>query len=133
MKTPISVVMIALAYWVVVYTAIMVPQLTSNYFLNLTWMTVVLPNVLRTIVGSVPQLAVDRVFFLSATVIALVLTYLVNIVFTGTREGIEEPDSDRSKKLKANFLLMGTFVAGALITYYVGIDNSIYSNMGWES
>jgi hypothetical protein len=30
-------------------------------------------------------------------------------------------------------LLMTAFAGGALITYYSGIDNSIYSNMGWES
>jgi len=28
---------------------------------------------------------------------------------------------------------MTAFASGALITYYAGIDNSIYSNMGWES
>jgi len=30
-------------------------------------------------------------------------------------------------------LLAGTFAAGALATYFAGIDTSIYSNMGWET
>jgi hypothetical protein len=30
-------------------------------------------------------------------------------------------------------LLVGTFAAGALATYFAGIDTSIYSNMGWET
>jgi len=28
---------------------------------------------------------------------------------------------------------MGMLSIGALITYYSGIDKSIYSNMGWEN
>tara|TARA_Y100000401_G_scaffold11309_1_gene7737 strand:+ start:2931 stop:3077 length:147 start_codon:yes stop_codon:yes gene_type:complete len=40
--------------------------------------------------------------------------------------------ADVNKKLKLSALLAGTFAMGALGTYYSGIDNSIYSNMGWE-
>jgi|TARA_B110000305_G_scaffold123161_1_gene138022 hypothetical protein len=40
--------------------------------------------------------------------------------------------ADVNKKLKLSALLAGTFAIGALGTYYSGIDNSIYSNMGWE-
>jgi len=50
-----------------------------------------------------------------------------------TKEAVEEYGSDRSKTLKLSALLMTAFTVGALITYYSGIDNSIYSNMGWES
>ena len=49
------------------------------------------------------------------------------------REAVEKYGSDRGKTLKLSALLMTAFAAGALITYYTGIDNSIYSNMGWES
>jgi hypothetical protein len=50
-----------------------------------------------------------------------------------TKEAIKEYGSDKGKTLKLSALLMTAFTVGALITYYSGIDNSIYSNMGWES
>lgn len=133
MKTPLSVVTLAVFYWIVLYGATMVTQFSTNYNFNLIWMTLILPNLLRLVVGNIPRLAVDRVFFLSTTVIALLITYIFNRFVKSTKDGIEEPSSDKSKKLKSSFLLMGAFAAGAFITYGIGIDNSIYSNMGWET
>ena len=123
----------AIAYWIAIYGVTLVPQYVNNYYVNLIWLTLVIPNMLRFIIGSVPRLAVDRVFFLSTTVIAMVLTFAINAISKETKEGIKNSAADKSKKLKTSFLLMGTFAAGALITYYAGIDTSIYSNMGWET
>ena len=123
----------AIAYWIAIYGVTLVPQYVNNYYVNLIWLTLVIPNMLRFVVGSVPRLAVDRVFFLSTTVIAMVLTFAINAISKETKEGIKNSTADKSKKLKTSFLLMGTFAAGALITYYAGIDTSIYSNMGWEN
>lgn len=133
MKTPISVLLIAIMYWMVIYAMSVVPQLSDNYYVNIIWMTLVIPNMLRLMVGNIPRLAVDRVFFLASTVIAFILTYLLNMVFKDTKEAIKEPVADKSKKLKMSALLVGTFTAGALVTYFMGIDTSIYSNMGWET
>jgi|TARA_B110000977_G_scaffold118020_1_gene152332 hypothetical protein len=133
MKTPLSVLFLTVFYWIVLYGATMVTQFSTNYNFNLIWMTLVLPNLLRLVVGNIPRLAVDRVFFLSTTVIALLITYIFNRFVKSTKDGIEEPSSDKSKKLKSSFLLMGAFAAGAFITYGIGIDTSIYSNMGWET
>lgn len=132
MKTPISVLLTAIMYWIVIYAVSIVPQLSENYYVNIIWMTMVIPNMLRLMVGNIPRLAVDRVFFLASTVIALILTYLLNMVFKDTKEAIKDPVADKSKKLKMSALLVGTFTAGALVTYFMGIDTSIYSNMGWE-
>jgi hypothetical protein len=133
MKTPVGILLMAIAYWIAIYGVTLVPQYVNNYYVNLIWLTLVIPNMLRFIVGSVPRLAVDRVFFLSTTVIAMVLTFAINAISKETKEGIKNSAADKSKKLKTSFLLMGTFAAGALITYYAGIDTSIYSNMGWEN
>ena len=111
----------------------MVPNFSNSYTVNIVWMTLVIPNMLRLVVGSIPRLAVDRVFFLASTVIAFVLTYVLNQIFDDTKEAVEDPGASNSKKLKLSALLMGTFTAGALLTYYMGIDTSIYSNMGWET
>jgi len=133
MKTPVGILLMAIAYWIAIYGVTLIPQYVNNYYVNLIWLTLVIPNMLRFIIGSVPRLAVDRVFFLSTTVIAMVLTFAINAISKETKEGIKNSAADKSKKLKTSFLLMGTFAAGALITYYAGIDTSIYSNMGWET
>ena len=133
MKTPVSVLLMAIAYWVGLYAMSIVPNLSKNYLVNITWMTIVIPNMLRLAVGSIPRLAVDRVFFMASTVIAFILTFILNKVFGDTKEAIEDSTVDNSKKLKMSALLVGTFTAGALATYFMGIDTSIYSNMGWEN
>ena len=133
MKTPLSVLIMVILYWVMIYGITVVPHMSENYHLNLVWMTVIVPNVLRLIVGSIPRLAVDRLFFLTTTLIALVITYGVNMVWSDSKDAVKDYGSDRSKTLKLSALLMTAFVMGALVTYYTGIDNSIYSNMGWES
>jgi undecaprenyl pyrophosphate phosphatase UppP len=133
MKTPLSILLMVIVYWLAIYGISLVPHMTENYNLNLVWMTVIVPNVLRLIVGSIPRLAVDRLFFLSTSIIALIITFAVNTLWGDTREAVEKYGSDRSKTLKLSALLMTAFATGALITYYAGIDNSIYSNMGWES
>ena len=133
MKTPVSVLMMAITYWVAIYGATLVPQFVKNYYVNLIWMTVVIPNVMRFAIGNIPRLAVDRVFFLTSTLIALILTFLINMVSKETKEAVSDPGASESKKLKLSALLAGTFAAGALATYFAGIDTSIYSNMGWET
>jgi hypothetical protein len=79
----------AIAYWMIIYGMSMVPNLSNNYTVNIIWMTLVIPNMLRLIVGSIPRLAVDRVFFLASTVFAFVLTYLLNMAFSDTKEAVE--------------------------------------------
>ena len=133
MKTPVNVLVMVIAYWLAIYGITLVPHISNNYYLNLTWMTIIVPNVLRFIVGNIPRLAVDRLFFLAASLFAFIITYIVNLMWGDTKEAVKDYGSDRSKTLKLSALLMTAFTAGALITYYSGIDKSIYSNMGWES
>ena len=133
MKTPISVLLTAIVYWLIVYSTTMVPHLINDYHINLLWIVLVIPNVLRLIVGSIPRLAVDQVFFFSSSVIALVLTYVINMIWSDTKNTIREYGSNRRKTLELSALLMLMFTIGALITYFTGIDSSIYSNMGWET
>lgn len=133
MKTPISVLFTAIVYWLIVYSTTLVPYLVNNYHINLLWIVLVIPNMLRLIVGSIPRLAVDQVFFFSTSVIALVLTYFVNMVWSESKDTVKEYGSNRRKTLELSALLMLMFTIGALITYFTGIDSSIYSDMGWES
>ena len=132
MKTPVNILLTAIGYWVAMYAVTLVPLLFKNYYVNLIWLTVVIPNMIRFAIGNIPRLAVDRVFFLSSTFIALVLTFFINQISSETKEAITDHKADVNKKLKLSALLAGTFAMGAHATYYSGIDNSIYSNMGWE-
>ena len=133
MKTPLSVLLTVIAYYITIYGITVIPHMSNNYFLNLAVMTLVVPNILRYIIGNVPRLAVDRLFMISTTMIAFLITYVINLMMSDTKDAVKEYGSDRSKTLKLSALLMTAFAGGALITYYSGIDNSIYSNMGWES
>jgi hypothetical protein len=133
MKTPLTVVLTVIGYYMAIYGITLIPHASNSYFINLMVMTLVVPNLLRYIIGNVPRLAVDRVFMISTTVIAFIVTYLVNLMMSDTKEAVKDYGSDRGKTLKLSALLMSAFTVGALITYYSGIDNSIYSNMGWES
>jgi hypothetical protein len=133
MKTPLNVLIMVIAYWLAIYGVTLVPHMTNNYTVNLLWLTVIVPNVLRLIVGSIPRLAVDRLFFLASSLFALIIMYVFNLIMSDTKEAVKEYGSDKGKILKLSALLMTAFTVGALITYYSGIDNSIYSNMGWES
>jgi|TARA_B110000240_G_scaffold16601_1_gene16986 hypothetical protein len=132
MKTPPSVVAKAVAYWAVLYAVLIVPQFSKNYIVNLLWMTLIAPNAMRFAIGKIPQLAVDRGFFLVSTLVAFILTYLINRISPDTREAMKNSKASNSKKLKLFFLLLGTFAIGALVAYF-GMDKSVYSNMGWES
>jgi|TARA_B110000046_G_scaffold102059_1_gene109613 hypothetical protein len=132
MKTPPSVVAKAVAYWAALYAVLIVPQFSKNYIVNLLWMTLIAPNAMRFAIGKIPQLAVDRGFFLVSTLVAFILTYLINRISPDTREAMKNSKASNSKKLKLFFLLLGTFAIGALVAYF-GMDKSVYSNMGWES
>ena len=107
--------------------------MSTNYLLNLAIITIIIPNIFRYVIGNVPRLAVDRLFMISTTVIAFLITYGMNFILSDTKDAVKDYGSDRSKTLKLSALLVSAFTVGALITYYSGIDNSIYSNMGWES
>lgn len=133
MKTPLSVLLTVILYYIAIYGITIIPHISNNYYGNLIILTLVIPNIFRHIVGSVPRLAVDRLFVFSTTVIAFVITFLMNKLWGDTKDAVKEYGSDRSKTLKLSALLMTAFTVGALVTYYSGIDNSIYSNMGWES
>lgn len=133
MKTPIDVVLTVIGYWLAVFALIIVPRFSRNYHVNLVWLTVVIPNLLRFIVGSIPRLAVDRNFFLMSTVFSLILVYVGNKIWKKTKESVTNyQETDRRKAFELSALLMSSFAIGALVTYYAGIDKSIYSNMGWE-
>jgi hypothetical protein len=34
--------------------------------------------------------------------------------------------------LEVSLLFLAAFIVGAVLTYMLGVDKSIYSNMGWE-
>jgi hypothetical protein len=80
MKTPLNVLIMVIAYWLAIYGVTLVPHITNNYTVNLLWLTLVVPNVLRLIVGSIPQLAVDRLFFLASSLFALIIMYVSSIL-----------------------------------------------------
>ena len=133
MKTPVNVVLMAILYWILVYGIMIVPKFSGAYMINLVWMTIVIPNVLRLMVGSIPRLAVDKFFFVVSTLFSLVITYLVGRYDEDVKEGLSNPTAATDKRVKASISLVVAFIFGALMTYFLNIDTRIYSEMGWES
>lgn len=123
----------ALFYWLLVYYIALLPVVVKNYPARLVLLTIVVPNVLRTIVNRVPRLAVDRSFFFTVCLFALVVTYVFHQLFKKTREDMDEFGKDVSKTLKVSGLLTASFIIGTASTYYLGLDRSIYSNLGWNA
>jgi len=132
MKTHYSVLGQAIMAWVIVFSMLAVPQFSRDYTINLIWMTLIVPNLLRFSIGKFPRLAVDRGFFFAATAISFAMIYIINQFSPDTREAMQDPNAPSSKKWKLISLLLGTFVAGNLIAHQF-FDESIYSNMGWEN
>jgi len=131
MKTPVGTVATAVLMWVVVYAITMVPMYTRNYWVNLSLMTIIIPNILRVIVGQVPQLAVDRGFFFSSTIIAFITVEMLSRVVKSLKDQIKEYGENRRRSLEISLLFLAAFIFGTIVTYMLGVDNSIYSNMGW--
>jgi hypothetical protein len=130
--TPPKDLYMAIFYWLVVYYVTLLPVLIKRYEVRLAMLTFVVPNALRMIVNRMPRLAVDRSFFFTSTLLALILTYILHLIFKKTRKDMDEFGKDVKKTLEVSGLLTATFIAGALLTYYMGLDRSIYSNLNWE-
>jgi hypothetical protein len=133
MKTPVNVVLMAILYWILIYAVLIVPKFSNAYMINLVWVSMVIPNVLRLMVGSIPRLAVDKFFFVVSTIFALGITYLVGQYDKGVKEGLSNSSATTDKKVRASVSLVMAFIIGALMTYFLNIDSRIYSEMGWES
>jgi len=122
----------AIFYWLLIYYIALLPVLIKQYEVRLVLLTLVVPNVMRMVVNRMPRLAVDRSFFFTATAMALILTYVLHSAFKKTRKDMDEFGKDVKKTLEVSGLLTATFITGALATYYIGLDRSIYSNLNWE-
>ena len=132
MSTPPNDLYMAVAYWLAVFYVSLLPVVVENYTARLVLITLVVPNIMRLVVNRLPRLAVDRSFFFTSTAIALILTYALHANFKNLKEDFDKFGKDVKKTLEVSGLLTATFVAGALLTYYIGLDRSIYSNLNWE-
>ena len=130
--TPPRDLYMAIALWMAVYYAALMPVIIDNYEVRLLLLTVIVPNLMRMVVNLMPRLAVDRSFFFTTTALALILTYAAHTAFKSEKEKFKEFGKDVKKTLEVSGLLTATFTLGALATYYMGLDRSIYSNLNWE-
>ena len=133
MKTPLNVLIMVIAYWLAIYGVTLVPHITNNYTVNLLWLTLVVPNVLRLIVGSIPQLAVDQKFMMIASIFSFLLAFAFGRINKKSQDTVKNYGKDTKKTLQGSALFVTTFTIGALITYYSGIHKTLYTQMGWES
>lgn len=123
----------AIAYWVVIYAVTTLPIFIRNYHVNLMLLTLIIPNMFRLMVNRIPRLAVDRSFFFISTLVALIATYLATNWWPRMKQNISEYGKDVKRNLQISALLAAIFALSGVFAYIVGLDKSIYSNLGWES
>jgi sterol desaturase/sphingolipid hydroxylase (fatty acid hydroxylase superfamily) len=123
----------AIAYWVVIYAVTTLPIFIRNYHANLMLLTVIIPNMFRLMVNRIPRLAVDRSFFFISTLVTLIITYLATNWWPRMKQNISEYGKDVKRNLQISALLAAIFALSGVFAYVVGLDKSIYSNLGWES
>lgn len=133
MKTPSNIVFKTIGLWVAVLSVVQLPVFIDNDVGRIALLSVVVPNLLRYIVGNIPQLAVDRKFMIGTTFISFAIIFLVNRFSNAIRSRIKDYGKDKVKSLQVSLLILSTFIAGALVTYYSGLDGTLYTNMGWEA
>ena len=133
MKTPVSLVAKAIGLWVGVMLVTQLPLLIENYTTRLALITIVMPNILRLIVGNIPQLAVDQKFMMIASIFSFLLAFAFGRLNTKSQDTVKNYGKDTKKTLQGSALFVTTFTLGALITYYSGIHKTLYTQMGWET
>jgi len=87
----------------------------------------------RLMVNRIPRLAVDRSFFFISTLVTLIITYLATNWWPRMKQNISEYGKDVKRNLQISALLAAIFALSGVFAYVVGLDKSIYSNLGWES
>jgi len=133
MKTPPSLVAKAIGLWIGVMLVTQLPLFIENYNARIALMTIVMPNILRMIVGNIPQLAVDQKFMMIASIFSFILAFAIGRVSQKSQDTVKNYGKDTKKTLQGSALFVTTFTIGALITYYSGIHKTLYTQMGWES
>lgn len=133
MKTPVSLVAKAIGLWIGVMLVTQLPLLIENYNVRLALMTIVMPNILRLIVGNIPQLAVDQKFMMIASIFSFLLAFVFGLINKKSQDTVKNYGKDTKKTLQGSALFVTTFTLGALITYYSGIHKTLYTQMGWET
>jgi hypothetical protein len=133
MKTPVNLVAKAIALWVTVLSIVQLPVFIDNDVARIALLSVVIPNLLRYIVGNIPRLAVDRKFMAATTIISFAIILVINRFSSAIRDRIKDYGKDKVKSLQVSLLILLTFVSGALLTYYTNIDGTLYTDMGWET
>ena len=128
MKTPVSLVAKAIGLWVGVMLVTQLPLLIENYTARLALITIVMPNILRLIVGNIPQLAVDQKFMMIASIFSFLLAFAFGRLNTKSQDTVKNYGKDTKKTLQGSALFVTTFTLGALITYYSGIHKTLYTH-----
>ena len=115
MKTPVNILLTAIAYWLALYATTLVPLVSKNYYLNLVWMTVMIPNIIRFAIGNIPTTR-GRPSIFPVHDFHRVSCYLLSSTrFHGeTKKAMTDHKADVNKKLKLSALLAGTFAIGVL-------------------
>jgi len=138
MATPFSVTLQAVLLWAFVIMLTQLPSLKlparfENFHGRVWLVGFIIPNLLRYIVASAPRLAVNKSFVFMASLMSVVMVYLITkIGWPIKKKTVESYGKDKNSTMKTIVLFSVTFITSALAIQKI-LGLRLYTEMGWES
>ena len=117
--------------WNVVLTLSSVPLLSQDPWVNMTWITLILPNILGFMPRGGPlwgRMALDAPFMLLATAIAFITSFIASKIKASIKNDFKNYGKTTRSTGNVLALRAGGLLAGFLISYLILGEDSVYSH-----
>ena len=117
--------------WNAVLTLSSVPLLSQDPWVNMTWITLILPNVLGFMPRGGPlwgRMALDAPFMLLATAIAFITSLIASKIKASIKNDFKIYGKTTRSTVNVLALRAGGLLAGFLIAYLILGEDSVYSH-----
>ena len=107
--------------WAMVIFLILAQHMADGLIFNVTYLTVILPMVLRAIIINFPALAIDWSFLVYSTIMTAGLLLSFTRINESLKNGIKEYGRNKKDTTKVTFLYIGLFAFSLLsLGYFTG-------------
>jgi len=117
--------------WNAVLTLSSVPLLSQDPWVNMTWITLILPNILGFMPRGGPlcgRMALDAPFMLLATAIAFITSFIASKIKASIKNDFKNYGKTTRSTGNVLALRAGGLLAGFLISYLILGEDSVYSH-----
>ena len=107
--------------WAMVIFLILAQHMADGLIFNVTYLTVILPMVLRAIIINFPALAIDWSFLVYSTIMTAGLLLSFTRINESLKNGIKDYGRNKKDTTKVTFLYIGLFAFSLLsLGYFTG-------------